>query len=97
MPTYITLINWTQKGIENVKDSPSRLDQFKQAVSAAGGEVKTFYMTMGSYDLMTVVEVPDDETYARLMLSTASLGNARTQTLRAFTEEEYRNIIAGLS
>ncbi len=96
MPTYITLVNWTQKGIENVKGSPDRLDSWKDAVKQSGGEVKSFFMTMGDYDLVTVVEAPDDETYAKLILTVAALGNVRTKTLLAFTEEEYRSIIGGL-
>ncbi len=96
MPTYIALINWTQKGIENVKDSPDRADTWKDAVKQSGCEAKSFFMTMGDYDLVTVVEAPDDETYARLTLAVAALGNIRTKTLRAFTEEEYRRIIEGL-
>ena len=96
MPTYITLINWTQKGIENVKDSPDRLDSWKGVVEQSGCETKSFFMTMGDFDLVTVVEAPDDETYARLTLAVAALGSIRTKTLRAFTEEEYRRIIEGL-
>ena len=61
MPTYMTLVNWTQKGIENVKDSPDRLDGWKNVVKQSGCEVKSFFMTMGDYDLVTVVEAPDDE------------------------------------
>jgi len=96
MPTYIALINWTQKGIENVKDSPDRAASWKDAVKQSGCEPKSFFMTMGDYDLVTVVEAPDDETYARLTLAVAALGNIRTKTLRAFTEDEYRRIIEGL-
>ena len=96
MPTYIALINWTQKGIENIKDSPDRAATWKAAVKQSGCEAKSFFMTMGDYDLVTVVEAPDDETYARLTLAVAALGNIRTKTLRAFTEEEYRRIIGGL-
>jgi len=96
MPTYIALINWTQKGIENIKGSPDRLDTWKDAVKQGGCEAKSFFMTLGDYDLVTVVEAPDDETYARLTLAVAALGNIRTKTLRAFTEEEYRRIIEGL-
>jgi uncharacterized protein with GYD domain len=96
MPTYITLVNWTQKGIENVKDSPGRLESWKDVVKQSGCELKSFFMTMGDYDLVTVVEAPDDETYARLTLAVAALGNIRTKTLRAFTEEEYRRIVGGL-
>ncbi len=96
MPTYIALINWTQKGIENIKDSPDRADAWKDAVKQSGCEVKSIFMTMGDYDLVTMVEAPDDETYARLTLAVATLGNIRTKTLRAFTEEEYRRIVEGL-
>lgn len=96
MPSYLSLIKWTAQGIHNVKDSPNRLDAFKQAAQSAGGRVIFFYMLVGDYDLATLVEMPDDESYARLALATASLGNLRTTSYRAFTEAEYRNIIAGL-
>ena len=96
MPTYITLFNWTQQGIEKVKDSPSRLDLAKRAIQAAGGELKEFYMTMGQYDMVAVSEAPSDEAYAQIMLAITSAGAVRSQTLRAFTEAEYRSIVAGL-
>lgn len=97
MATYLALCQWTQKGIEAVKESPSRLDRFKEAVRSAGGSVKGFYMTMGRYDFAVVLEVPDDATAAKIALATARLGNARTETLRAFTEDEYRKILGELS
>ena len=96
MATYIILCNWTQKGIENIKDSPSRLDAAKRAFKAMGAEVKEFYLVMGGYDMVVVAEVPDAETSAKLALAVTSGGAIRTETLRAFTEEEYRKIIAGL-
>jgi len=96
MPLYITLASYTQKGIEHVKDSPSRLKDFREAVKAAGGDVKSFYLTMGSHDFVTVFEAPDDKTSARILLNLASRGNVRTETMRAFTEDEYRQIISGL-
>ena len=94
MPTYITLIRWTEKGIENVKDSPSRLDAAKKAFQAAGAELKEFYLVQGRYDIVIVSEAPDDETVARLALAIGSKGAIRTETLRAFKEDEYRKIIA---
>ena len=97
MPTYITLLNWTQQGIQNIKDSPSRLDQAKAATSAAGGEMKAFYMTLGAYDMVAVIEVPDDATFAKVMLAIASHGGVRSQSLRAFTEDEYRDIVGALA
>jgi len=96
MPTYITLLNYTQQGVENIKESPARLDAGREAVQAAGGEFISFYLTLGQYDAVIISEAPDDETVAKIALATGALGNVRTETLKAFTEEEYRQIIAGL-
>ncbi len=96
MPTYISLVRWTQKGIENIKESPSRLDAAKKAFQAAGGELKEFYLVTGQYDMVIVAEFPDDETLAKATLATGSLGSVRTETLRAFTEDGYRKIIGDL-
>ena len=96
MPTYIALLRWTQKGIENVKESPSRLDQAKHALRAVGGEFKDFYMTMGAYDMVFVCEAPDDAAIAKFVLMVATQGGVRTESLMAFSEEEYRDIIGSL-
>jgi uncharacterized protein with GYD domain len=96
MPTYIVLTNFTQQGIANIKDGPSRLDAAKAAVKAAGGEFKEFYLTMGRYDSVSIIEGPDDESMAKVALAIGSQGAIRTETLRAFTEDEYRQIIAAL-
>ena len=96
MPTYITLGRWTQQGIEKVKESPARLDAFKQLVKSAGGEVKAFYKVTGQYDIVVITEAPNDEAVAKVVLATASKGSLRTETFRAFTEDEYRKIIAAL-
>ena len=94
MPTYISLVNWTDEGIKKVKESPERLDDFKKAVQNAGGKVVGFYLTMGRYDMVVIGESPSDEVIAGQMLSTASKGSVRTETLKAFTEDEYRAIIS---
>lgn len=96
MPTYITLINFTDQGIRNIKDSPKRLDAAKKMLKAMGGDLKQFYLTMGAYDIVVVAEAPNDEVVAKFALAVGSLGNVRTTTLKAFTEAEYRKIIAGL-
>ena len=96
MPTYVTLFRWTGKGIENVKDSPARLEKVKAAAKAAGGQVKAFYMTMGRYDGLLLTEAPNDEAYAKMILGIGSSGNVSTETMKAFTEEEYRKVIASL-
>lgn len=96
MPTYVTLINWTQKGIENVTGSPDRLDEAKGLAESMGGEITDWYLTFGEYDLVAVSEFPDDETVARFALAVNSGGTVSTQTLKAFDEDEYREIIAGI-
>jgi uncharacterized protein with GYD domain len=96
MPTYISLIRYTQKGAENMKESPARLDAAKEAYKSMGAELKAFYLVMGQYDAVVISEAPDDETVAKLALTIGSLGAIRTETLRAYTEDEYRNIIAAL-
>jgi uncharacterized protein with GYD domain len=96
MATYISLIRWTGKGIENVKESPTRLDAAKKAFKAAGAEFTEFYLVMGQYDMVAVFEAPDDETASKVALTVGSTGSIRTETLRAFKEDEYRKIIAAL-
>jgi uncharacterized protein with GYD domain len=96
MSTYITLAKWTQRGVEKVKDSPARLDAFKKLVQSAGGTVKGFYMVTGRYDMVLILEAPNDEAMAKIALATASKGSVSTETLLAFTEEEYRKIIGAL-
>jgi uncharacterized protein with GYD domain len=96
MPTYITILRWTQQGIQDIKESPARLDRAREAIKAAGGELKAFYLTMGQYDAVTISEAPNDEAYARTLLAIGSAGAVRTETLRAFPEEDYRKIIAAL-
>ena len=96
MGTYIALVKYTQKGIANIKESPARLDKVKEAIKAAGGEFKAFYLTLGHYDIVVVIEAPNDHAYAAVMLAIGSVGAVRTETLKAFTEEEYRSIIASL-
>ena len=97
MATYISLIRFTSKGIENIKDSTNRLDAAKQAYQEMGAELKEFYLTMGQYDAVVIAEVPDEETVAKLALAIGSAGAIRTETLRAFTEAEYRKIITALA
>lgn len=96
MPTYISLGNWTDQGVRNVKDASKRIDAAKQLMKDAGGELKAFYMTMGAYDLVTIAEAPNDEVVAKILLTIGGLGNVRTTTLRAFTEAETRKILASL-
>ena len=96
MATYICLGDWTQQGIENIQDSPGRLDDAKAAVEAAGGAIRDFYMTTGAHDMVLVLEVPDDAALAKVLLTLGSKGSVRTTTMRAFTESECREILESL-
>ena len=96
MPTYIVLINYTDKGIQTIKDSPGRLASSKEEARAFGCEVKAFYLTMGPHDIVEVIDAPDDQSIARLTLAVAAGGNVRTTTMRAFPEEEFRSIVQSL-
>jgi uncharacterized protein with GYD domain len=96
MQTYLTLIRYTDQGIKNMKESPARLDAVKKAYQAAGGELKAFYLAMGSHDAVAIGEAPSDEVLARLALMIAAQGNLRTESMRIFPEAEYRKIVAGL-
>ena len=96
MPTYITLGNYTQHGIENMKDSPARLEAAKEVTESFGGEYHSFFLTLGQYDLVFIADFPDDESAAKAMLTVAGSGAVQTETLKAFTEDEYRDVIAGL-
>ena len=96
MPIYIALCKWTTQGIQAVKESPARLDAGRKAFAATGLQIKEFYMVMGQYDAVIVSEAPDDTTYAKALLAIASAGKIQTETLRAFTEDEYRTIVSSL-
>ena len=94
MAKYISLVKYTAKGIENIKESPSRLDAFKQLCESMGAKVEGFYLTMGRYDLVVIVDAPDHETISKIILATASRGAVSTETLPALAEEEYRKVIS---
>lgn len=96
MPLYIALVTYTERGIQNVRDSPRRLDDAKALLRDMGGRFLAVYMTMGEYDLFLVYEASDDAVAARFTLSLGLLGNVRTKTLKAFGEAAYREIIASL-
>ncbi len=96
MATFIVLGNFTQQGVEKIKESPARIDAAKAAFRAMGAEMKAWYLVMGRYDFVVIAEAPDDETAAKLILTVGSLGNVRTETLRAFGEAEFRNLVTAL-
>lgn len=96
MATFIVLFRYTEQGIKAIKQSPERVEKAKQLFRQMGAEVKSFYMLLGRYDTVFIVEAPNDETIAKATLALASLGNVKTETLRAFSGEEFRTIVAGL-
>ena len=88
MATYVVLFNFTDQGIRNVKDTTKRADTFKQVAKSAGVNVKDMYWTLGQYDIIAIIDAPDDAVVTVLGLSLGKLGNVRTQTLRAFSQAE---------
>jgi uncharacterized protein with GYD domain len=96
MATYLMLLNWTDQGMRNIKESPKRMDAAKKLAKDFGGKITTVYMTQGSFDLVLVAEMPNDEKAAGFVLKLGSLGNVRSTTLKAYSEDDYRNIIGGL-
>jgi uncharacterized protein with GYD domain len=96
MAIYIALANWTDHGIKNIKESPNRVDAAKALAKKYGCEWREFYMTMGSTDMVAILEAPNDEAMAAFGLALASGGSVRTTTLKAFSEDAYRKIVGAL-
>src|SRR5262249_36634201 len=97
MPTYLSLINFTDQGIRNIKDSPKRLEATKKALQKLGGELQSFYLTQGAFDAVLIFEVPNEEALPTFLLSTGAAGKGRTTTCSGFTGEEYRKHSKALS
>ena len=96
MPTYISMLRYTQQGISTVKNAPARIDAAKEAYRKAGGELKSIYLTLGQFDLVVIAEMPNDEAVARMALALGAQGNIRSETMRAFTEAEFKKIAGTL-
>lgn len=96
MPTYVNLFTYTQRGLEQIKEAPRRLELAKRAFAGMGAQLKEFYLVMGRFDVVTISEAPDDETMTRIALTFGALGYVRSETLRAFTEREYEKIISDI-
>ncbi len=94
MATYVMLGNFTDQGVRNVKETRKRADAFRDLSERAGVTVKEMYWCLGQYDIVAIVDAPDEETTTALTLSVASLGNIRTQTLRAFSSDDMNRILA---
>ncbi len=96
MARYIMLANYTELGIANIRKSPDRVKAARALAKNCGAELTEFYLTMGEYDLIAMVEAPSDDAVARFALALGSLGNVRTKTLKAFTEGEFQEIVRSL-
>lgn len=97
MAKYILLVNWTEQGIRNIKNSAQRLDAGRELAKQHGCILENFFMTMGAFDNVAVIEARDDEAIAKYVLQLGAQGNLRTVTLKACPEETYRAIIASLA
>jgi uncharacterized protein with GYD domain len=96
MASYVVLAKWTQQGIQGVSEAPERRAAAREVAKSLGATIKQAYMTMGDYDLVIIIEAPDDETVAKLALRVGGNGNISTNTLRAFDEAETDAILASL-
>ena len=94
MPTYITLISWTEQGIKNYADTVDRFEAAQKAAAASGGAFREAFWTIGPYDIVGILEAPDDEAVTAALLRVGSQGNIRTTTMRAFNADEMRGVIA---
>ena len=97
MPTYVMLANFTERGITNIKNTAQRAEEFKLMASAHSVTVREIFWTLGQYDVVVVVEARDEIAMAALSMSAGALGNARTQTLRAFWETEIKTILGRMA
>lgn len=93
MPVYVTLIRWTEQGRQKVKDLPARYADGSKRIEAVGGKMIGTWVTMGQYDMVSVVEAPNDQAIAKAALDIAGRGNAITETLRGFTMEEVGKLV----
>ena len=96
MQTYIVLAKLTEKGIQNIKDAPQRIERSAQDIKALGGNMAAFYTTMGEYDYVAVFEAPSDEIIMKFAMEVGMGGSVRTKTLRAFNRDEAAKIIKQL-
>lgn len=94
MARYISLVNWTQQGIASYKESPARAARVGEMARKHGGRIVDLYWTLGPYDLVGVFDMPDDASLTAMALEIGAVGGVRTTTLRAFTEDEFKQIVA---
>ena len=96
METYVILFKYTEQGIKDAKNTPNRVAAVKAATEAAGGKWIGWYMTMGQYDGVVIVQAPNTTVAAALIVATGMQGNVHTETMRAFTVEEVQAMMASV-
>jgi uncharacterized protein with GYD domain len=93
MPTFVSLVNWTEQGIKNYRDTLRRAEDYRGLVEKHGGQVRQLLWTLGEYDVVVVADFPDDEMATAVVLQTAAGGHVRTKTMNAFDAEQMSAII----
>lgn len=96
MPKYVGLYSWTDQGARSARDTVDRYQAAKGLVESMGGKIESIHWTIGPYDIVVVVDAPDDETVAAVGLALASTGSLRSVTMRGFTETEMADVVAKL-
>jgi len=96
MPTYVSLLNWTDQGIRKIKETSKRAKVFQEMAAKFKVKVREIHWTMGRYDVVVILDAPDDLAISRLMLALGTLGNVKTETLRAYSAKEMAEILKGL-
>ena len=96
MPTYICLMKLTEQGIKDIKSGPQRLEGSRKGLESLGGKLIDFYIVMGEYDYVAIAEAPSDEVAMTFLLGLGSQGNVKTVTLKAFTQEEFMELVKKL-
>jgi uncharacterized protein with GYD domain len=96
METYIILGNFTVDGARKFERTPARIETSRKSIESAGGKVLSWHLTMGQYDFVTIIQAPDAKVAASLLLAFGALGYSRTETMRALTEEEFKEVVASM-
>jgi uncharacterized protein with GYD domain len=97
MPTYITLCKLTDQGVKDIKNAPKRIRAAQKMAEKVGGKITGFYLTIGDYDYIAIAEAPSDEVACAFLLDLGATGILRTTTLKAFTLDEFTNIVKKLT
>ena len=96
MVAYVVLASFTDQGVRNAKESPKRADAFKGLARTFGATIREIVWTQGRYDIVTIIDAPDESSFMSLTLSLTALGNVRTESLRAFSAEEMTKIVGDM-